>query len=165
MMNNYAEAKKELNTIRNKYSCAGDLLFRTAIQCVMEYGTDSLNDDWTYEHLKEDINENHDNAEAEGRNLILSREWEIAILDCARELAKVDTYYLLIYIQQEVWLGGDGINYKRAIELLKKCMADIDSLLDCDTDALLDSLDNIGFDDSEIEELGWGFLFDTKEEE
>ena len=29
MMNNYAEAKKELTNIRNKYSCAGDLLFRT----------------------------------------------------------------------------------------------------------------------------------------
>ena len=164
MMNNYAEAKKTMDEIRNKYSCAGDLLFRTAIQCVMEYGTDSLKDDCTYEHLKEDINENHDNAEAEGRNLILSREWEIAILDCARELAKVDTYYLLIYIQQEVWLGGDGIDYKRAIMLLKQCLGWIeDDRGGCDK--MLDVFDEIGFYDSEIEELGWGFLFDAKEEE
>ena len=163
MMNNYAEAKKELTEIRNKYSCAGDLLFRTAIQCVMEYGTDSLNDDWTYEHLKADINENHNAAEAEGRHLILSREWEIAILDCARELAKVDTYYLLIYIQQEVWFGCDGIEYQRAIQLLKQCLSWIeDDRGGCDK--MLDVFDEIGFFDHEIDEIGWGFLFDAEED-
>ena len=163
MMNNYAEAKKELTNIRNKYSCAGDLLFRTAIQCVMEHGTDSLLDDWTCEHLRVDINERHDDAEAEGNNLILSREWEFAILDCARELAQVDTYYLLIYIQQEVWLGGDGINYQRAIQLLKQCLSWIeDDRGGCDK--MLDVFDEVGFFDNEIEEIGWGFLFNAEED-
>lgn len=165
MMNNYAETKKTLDKIRHEYNCKGDVLFRTAIQTVVEYGTSSLLDDWNYDHLKGDINERHDSAEAEGRHLWITRDFELAILECARKIAEVDIYDMLIYIQREVWLSGDGIEYQRAIDLLKKCMADIDSLLDCDTDALLDSFDNIGFDDSEIEELGWGFLFDTKEEE
>lgn len=163
MMNNYAEAKKELTNIRNKYSCAGDLLFRTAIQCVMEYGTDGLNDDWTFEHLRADINESHDDAEADGENLILSRKWEIAILECARELAQVDTYYLLIYIQQDVWLGGDGMDYQRAIQLLKQCLSWIeDDRGGCDK--MLDVFDEIGFFNNEIDEIGWGFLFDAEED-
>lgn len=164
MMNNYAETKKAMDKIKSKYSCAGDLLFRTAIQCVMEHGTDNLTDDWSYEHLKGDINERHDAAEAEGANMWLTREFELAILECAREIAAVGTYDVLIYIQREVWLGGDGIDYKRAIMLLKQCLGWIeDDRGGCDK--MLDVFDEIGFYDSEIEELGWGFLFDAKEEE
>jgi hypothetical protein len=164
MKNTYANTKKELDTIRSKYSCAGELLFRTAIQCVMEHGTDSLTDEWSYGHLKGDINERHNIAEVEGTNLWVTREFELAILECAREIANVDIYYLLIYIQQEVWLGGDGIDYKRATHLLKMCMSWIEE----DHSELAEALDSfgeIGFSDDEIEELGFGFLFDEEEEE
>ena len=163
MKNTYANTKKELDTIRSKYSCAGELLFRTAIQCVMEHGTDSLTDDWSYGHLKGDINERHNIAEVEGTNLWVTREFELAILECAREIANVDIYYLLIYIQQEVWLSCDGIEYQRAIQLLKQCLSWIeDDHGGCDK--MLDIFDEIGFFDREIEELGWGFLFDTEED-
>ena len=119
---NYAETKKELDRIRNEYGCKGEILFRTAIQTVVEYGTDSLLDDWNYAHLKDEVNERHDAAEAEGQILWITRDFELAILECAREIANVEIYNLLVYIQKEVWLSNEGgIAYDRAVELLKRC--------------------------------------------
>ena len=164
MMNNYAENKKTLDAIRRKYSCAGDVLFRTAIQTVVEYGTDNLLDDWNYEHLCKDINDRHDETEANGKNLWITRDFELAIVECAREIASVNIYDMLIYIQKEVWLSGDGIDYQRAIELLKKCIYDIEERENCEDKLLYQSLEQIGFDDDEIEELGFGYVFDVKED-
>lgn len=163
-MSNYAESKKTLDKIRSEYGCKGDVLFRTAIQCVVEYGTNSLLDDWNYEHLRSDINERHDAAESECRLLFISRDFELAILECAREIAMVNIYDLLVYIQKEVWLSGDGLDYQRAIELLKNCIYDIEERENCEDKLLLQALDNIGFYDSEIEELGFGYLLNTEEE-
>ena len=163
-MNNYANSKKALDKIRSEYNCKGDLLFRTAIQTVVEYGTNSLLDDWDYEHLKESINERHDNAEAEGKKLWITRNFELAILECAREIAQVDIYDMLMYIQREVWLCGDGIDYQRAIELLKNCL---NWFADdcCGCAETLERFELLDLNDSEIEELGYGYMFDVREEE
>jgi hypothetical protein len=45
IMNNYAESKKTLNKIRSEYDCKGELLFRQAIQYVVDYGASNLQDD------------------------------------------------------------------------------------------------------------------------
>lgn len=163
-MSNYVESKKALDKIRSEYGCKGDLLFRTAIQTVVEYGTNSLLDDWNYEHLKGDINERHDNAEAEGKNLWITRRFELAILECAREIAEVDIYDMLMYIQREVWLSGDGIDYQRAIELLKNCL---NWFADdcCGCAETLEKFELLDLNDSEIEELGYGYILDAEEEE
>ena len=71
-MSNYAESKRALDKIRSEYGCKGDIIFRTAIQTVVEYGTNSLLDDWNYEHLRGDVNERHNIAETEGRILFVS---------------------------------------------------------------------------------------------
>ena len=165
MMNNYTESKKALDKIRNEYSCKGDVLFRTAIQTVVEYGTSSLLDDWDYEHLKGDINERHDNAEAEGKNLWITRNFELAILECAREIAQVDIYDMLMYIQREVWLSSDGMDYQRIIDLLKKCMADIEESYHNDNKETYDVFEYIGFTDDEIEMLGFGYMLNDVEGE
>ena len=164
MMNNYAESKKTLDKIRSEYNCKGDVIFRTAIQTVVEYGTSSLLDDWNYEHLKCDINERHDSAEADGKNLWITRDFELAILECGRKISDVDIYDMLIYIQREVWLSGDGIEYQRAITLLKRCLAWIENDYDKNAETL-NAYFEIGLTDDEIDELGWSYLFDTKEEE
>ena len=165
MKNTYASTKKELDRIRDEYGCKGEVIFRTALQCLMEYGTDNLLDDWNYEHLKGDINERHDDAEAEGKTLWTSRNFELAILECAREIAKVETYSLLVYIQKEVWLSNEGgIDYDRAVQLLKRCM----SWIEDDKYTLFDALsafEDIGIDDDEIEMLGFAYMLDVKEEE
>ena len=162
---NYAETKKELDRIRNEYGCKGEILFRTALQTVVEYGTDSLLDDWNYTHLKDEVNERHDAAEAEGEILWMTRNFELAILECAREIAKVDIYNLLVYIQKEVWLSNEGgIAYDRAVLLLKRCMNQIEGDEMGDNAETYNVFDDIGFTDDELEELGFKYLIEEEEE-
>ena len=160
----YIETKKELDRIRNEYGCKGEILFRSALQCVLQYGQNDMADDWCYSHRIDEINERHDVAEAEGKILFISRDFEIAIVECAREIAKVDSYDLLAYIQKEVWLSSGGIDYQRAIKLLKRCMYDIEERENCEDRLTYQALEQIGFTDDEIRELEFGFLLNEKEE-
>lgn len=166
-MNNYAAQKKELDRIRNEYDCKGEVLFRTAIQCVVENGTDNLLDDWSYMHRVDEVNERHDAVEAEGKRLWITRDFELAILECARAIAEhADIYNLLIYIQKEVWLSDEGgMDRQRAITLLKGCMCNIEQWNDCQCILTLHELEDIGFDDDEIIELGFGYVLDVREDE
>lgn len=164
-MNNYAESKKELDRIRSEYGCQGEVLFRTAIQMVVEYGTSDLLDDYSYEHMKHDINERHNVAEADGKVLWITRDFELAIFECAREIASVNIYDMLMYIQKEVWLSGNYIDYQRAIKLLKKCMEQIEEDESYDNTETLYVLQSLGFTDDELEELGFEYLLNNNEEE
>lgn len=164
-MNNYAESKKTLDKIRSEYDCKWELLFRQAIQYVVDYGASNLQDDWNYEHIKQDINERHDNAEAEGKNLWITRSFELALLECARAIAQVDIYDLLVYIQKEVWLSHEGgIDYDRSVKLLKDCMGWIEED-HASLGEMLDTLEYIGFDDDDIEALGFAYVLDVREDE
>lgn len=158
-MSNYAESKKVLDKIRNEYGCSGDIIFRTAIQYVMEYGQNTfVKTYWVNERLSE-VDEKHDDAEKENKTLWISRDFEKAIIQCAADLATVNSYDLLIYVQREVWLGGDGMDYQRAIQLLKKCMNWIEDDR-CGYAETLDTFEHIGFRDDEIESFGYAYLFD-----
>lgn len=164
-MNNYSESKKELDRIRSEYGCQGEVLFRTAIQMVVEYGTSDLLDDYSYEHMKHDVNERHDAAEADGKVLWITRDFELALLECAREIASVNIYDMLMYIQKEVWLSGNYIEYQRAMKLLKKCMEQIEADEGYDNAETLYVLQSLGFTDEEVEELEFGYLLNNNEEE
>lgn len=165
-MNNYAESKKTLDHIRDEYGCKGEMIFRTALQYIVEYGQNKFNNDkWAEEQLLL-IDGKHDEAETEGKTLWISREFEKALIECAREIANVDSYSLLVYIQKEVWLSNDGgIDYQRAIQLLKGCMSNIEMWNDCQCGMTLNELEDIGFEDEEIEELGFRYLFSAREDE
>lgn len=161
---NYTESKKQIDKIREEYGCKGDIIFRTAIQDVVEYGKCTLLDKGWYECTMNDIDSNHDAAEKEGKILFCTREFEKAIIDCAVALCDIDTYDLLIYIQKEVWLGGDGISYQRAKELLKNVIAW--ELVDrCESNFALQELRKMEFDDEELEELGFGWMLENEEKE
>ena len=165
-MSNYVETKKELNRIRNEYGCKGEILFRTAIQYVVECGQQTFQDiEWVKEQL--DITDKkHDAFDREKKTPFISRDFEKAMIKCAAEIAKVNTYDLLVYIQKEVWLSHEGgVDYSRAIELLKKCMADIEDARCCNNKDTYEAFDYIGFTDDEIEEFGFGYVFDYEEEE
>lgn len=160
----YTETKKELDRIRNEYNCVGEVLFRSALQCVLEYGRNDMGDDWCYSHRIDEINERHDEAEEKGKILFISRDFEIAIIECAKEIAKVDTYDLLVYIQREIWLSSEGVDYQRAIELLKRCMAQIEEEENYDNTETLEVFENIGFIDDELREFGFDYLLNEEEE-
>lgn len=165
MMNTYAITKKELDRIRDEYVCKGEMIFRTALQYVVEYGASKFNnDEWVNNQLVL-VDGKHDEAEVEGKHLWISREFEKAIIECAREIAKVETYSMLVYIQKEVWLSNEGgIDYDRAVQLLKKCMSWIEEN-HCGLAEMLDTLDYLGFNDDEIVALGFAYVLDVRENE
>lgn len=165
MMNNYAKVKNELDRIRSEYGCKGEMIFRTSLQYIVEFGQDQFSDEeWVEEELRS-IDKKHDEAEAEGKILFIGREFEKALVECAREIAKVDAYYMLVYVQKEVWLSdAGGIDYEQAVRLLKGCMSWIEE----DHSSLVGTLgafEDIGFDDDDIEALGFGYVLDVREEE
>lgn len=166
MMNNYAESKKQIDKIRNKFNCKGDVIFRTAVQYVVQYGQHMFEDEEWVQTQFERVNAKHDTAEAEGKMLWIGRELEKACIECAAELASVNAYDLLIYIQKEVfWSHEGGLDYQRAIELLHSCMnwfVDYDC---CETKEMLKRFNDLDFTDEELETLGLGWLFDTEEDE
>ena len=164
-MKNYAETKNELNKIRNKYVCKGEMIFRTSLQYIVEYGSIRFKDDEWVQSQLDLVNERHNKAEAENKILFIGREFEIALIECAREIAKIDAYSMLVYIQKEVWLSNEGgIDYDRAVQLLKGCMSNIEQWNDWRNELTLAELEDIGFDDDEIEMLGFGYTLDVKEE-
>ena len=163
MMNNYAKTKKELDRIRSEYGCQGEVIFRSALQCVLDYGMSDMADDYCYTHRVDEINERHDEAEASGKILFITRDFELAILECAREISKVNSYDLLVYIQREVWLSNESMDYKRAVELLKNSLEYIENYNNCNNRENYEAFQNIGLDDDEIEAFGFGYLIEEEE--
>ena len=158
----YKDSKMMLNKIRDDYACKGEILFRTALQYVVECGCHLLQDQlWVQTQLSA-INVKHDEAEKEGKILWITRDFEKVIIECAAEIAKVPVMDVLQYVQKEIWLGGDGMDYQRAIELLKDCVDWFTD--DTDNQRIVENLNLLGFRDDEIEELGYGWLFEEEEE-
>ena len=163
-MNNYIESKKKLDAIRQKYGCKGEVLFRTAIQYIVDHGRESFKNSEWFEFQMKAIDECHDKAEVEGKILFVTRDFEKAIMECAKELAQISAYDFLTYIQREVWLGGNGIGYQRAIELCKNAI-DFTIADTYETEYALSDIREMGFSDDEIDELGFGWMLDSEMEE
>ena len=163
-MSNYMESKKKLDAIRDKYGCKGEVLFRTAIQILMEHGQNSFCDNAWFDKVLVGIDARHDKADTEGKWLFMTRDFEKAMWECAREIAKIGSYDFLMYVQREVWLGGNGISYQRAIDMLKECISYYTYGMEYDG-ILADMTEELGFDENEIVELGFEYLFDDEEEE
>ena len=156
----YTESKQKLDTIRDKYGCSGEIIFRTALQMVVEQGQNVFKDEAWYEDQMNAIDDLHDAAEADEKTLFMTRDFEKAIYECAHELTAFEINDLLIYIQKEVWFSDDGIDYQRSIYLLKGCIAW--ALSDTyETEYALQEVREMGFDDDEIEKLGFGWMLDV----
>ena len=158
----YKDSKIMLNKIRDDYGCKGGIVFKAALQTLIQGGVDNFNSNLQYGTWLTEINDRHNKAELDGKILFCTREFEIAILECAREIAKVPIMDMLQYVQKEVWLSGEGIDYQRAIELLKSCIDWVTD--DTDNKAIVTNLNLLDFRDDEIEDLGYGWLFEEEEE-
>lgn len=125
-MSNYKESKEKLNKIRREYTCKGDVIFTTAMQMVVEHGTSNFNDSEWFNNVINGIDERHNKAEAEGKILWVTRDFEKAIVNCAREVSEISPYNLMVYIQREMYLNNglmDGEpDYQRAIEIIKRIL-------------------------------------------
>ena len=163
-MSNYVENKKKLDAIRSEYTCKGDVIFKTAVQFTIEVGQATINEETWFHNTLANIDDKHDKANAEGKYLFTTRDFEKAIIECARKIAEINTYDLMIYIQREMYLGGSGISYQRAIEMVKECIDYYTYGMEYDG-VLADMTEELGFDVYEIVELGFEYLFDNEEEE
>ena len=163
MEKNYTEAKNYIEKLRSEYNCKGDLIFRCAVQNVIEYGVVPLTQNLAMEDWLSEIDSRHDKAEADGKILWIGRDFEKAITECTFKLAKVGSMNLMMYIEREVWHQDRccEISYDRAIELLKDVIGYM-SYNDAD-DVVTRNLGYVGFDEDEIRELGFGYLLNEEE--
>ena len=80
----YNESRIMLNQIRESYSCAGDIIFRTALLSIIQRGIEYF----------ECANNNENGLSAD-------------VIDCAKEISEIPAIHILWYIQREnIWLGG-----------------------------------------------------------
>ena len=156
-MNTYAENKKKIEAIRNR---AGEIMFRMAISHLMDVGIRHLTEELVEETCKQIMQEDDSKA-------FMTNEFRCALVRTAYELAQISHTDLLVYIQREaVYDIFDGMpSYERAIELLKKCMADIEESYYCNNKEVYDSFEYIGFTDDEIEKFGFGYVCEYEEED
>lgn len=166
----YVESKKKLDKIRQNYDCKGDIIFRTAIQYIVEHGQYNFRNENWFNGCIEQVDKKHDRADKDGKILWIGRNFEKALLECARDLAEIDAYDLLVYIQREVWLGSGEIgepDYQRTMEIIRNCMcyiADRYGAYRCDEEKTLEKFRCI-MKDEEIEYFGWGELLEAEYEE
>lgn len=145
----YTESKKKIDKIRDDYR---ELAFRAGISHLMDVGIRHLDKDSVEETCKMIMQE-------DDTYKIISNDFQCDIVRVAGELAQVPHIDLLVYIQREVFYDvfDGGINYSRAIELLKDCMLGFEMQCDSDKEAL-DMLENMEFQESEIRALGFEYL-------
>lgn len=156
-MSNYAETKKELDRIRNR---VGEMMFRMAISHLMDVGIRHLTEETVEETCQKMMQEDDSKA-------FMTNAFKCSLVRTAYELAQLSHTDLLVYIQREVVYDiFDGMpSYERAIELLKKCMADIEESYYCNNKETYDAFEYIGFTDDEIEMLGFGYVLNYEKEE
>ena len=167
----YTEHKKILDGIRQKYGCKGDIIFRTAIQYIVEHGQYNFrNEKWFNSCIKQ-VDERHDLADKDGKILCITRDFEKALLECAREVAQIEPYDLLMYIQMEVWLGNGEVgqpDYQRALQIIRNCLcyaADCYGVYNTSDEERLEKFKEMDLTDEEIAYFGWEHLLDVEEED
>lgn len=163
MNTNYTEAKNYIEKLRSEYCCKGDLIFRCAVQNVVEYGVVPLTINLTVEDWLYDIDRRHDEAEAAGKILWIGRDFEKAMAECTFKLAKVGSMNLMMYIQREVFYQNraNEISYQRAIEMVKDLIMYI-SDNSYDNKKAIRELEDIGIDIDDLDELGFTWMIEEE---
>jgi hypothetical protein len=153
-MSNYVESKKQIETIRRK----NEVMFRMAISHLMDVGIRHL----TEENIKDCCEEI---MKRDDSHSFMTNEYQCDLVKMAGDLAKIDHIYLLNYISKEVSydVGDNSLSYNRAIRLLRASLdynTEVMEIVDAREDLL-----GIGFEEEELIELGYQFLFDNEEDE
>jgi ERCC4-related helicase len=154
-MTTYVESKKKIEEIRN----TNETMFRMAISHLMDVGIRHLTEENINRTCEEIMQEDDSKA-------FMTNEFKCDLIRTAGELARIDHIHLLVYISREVYYDvfDDEISYERLKCLAKGSISWI--LADTyETDYALQEIREIGFEDEEIESLGYGWMLDAEEEE
>lgn len=153
----YTETKKVLDRIRNE---AGEPLFRMALTHCMDVGFKHL----TQEVIDETCNEIMKSEEKP--MAIMTNEYKCEILRVAGEISKVSPVNVQMYINREMEFSAeqDYIQRSRLLVILRNAL---DYIYDDvqDKEYFYRMLDReLGIDDDEIEELGFGWIIEEENE-
>jgi hypothetical protein len=153
-MKMYIESKKKIDEIRRN----DEILFRMAISHLMDVGIRHLTNELV-EETCEDIMKQDDSK------AFITNEYKCDILRKAYELAQIPHIDLLVYIQREVDydVHDNGMNYSRAMELLKNCVNWIEMQYEDDATAL-DRLENLEFEEEDLVAVGLDYLIEEENE-
>ena len=151
----YKESKKKLDELRH----TNDAVFRMAVSHLVDVGIRHL----TEENIEETCNKI---MQEDDTNHFMTNEFKCELVKMAGQLAQIDHIHLLVYVSTEMYYSVDGVNigYQRAIQLIQRCIDWITSEVG-EEDAYNDLSSGIGFDNKELETLGFGYLLDVIEEE
>ena len=155
-MSNYAESKKQIDSVRDKY---GDIVFRMSISHLMDVGIRHLTEENVEETCKQLMQKDDSKS-------FMTNGFQCSLVRAAYELAQIPHIDLLVYIQREVAYDVfDGVpSYERMTILLDRCISWIaDDYYECAS--ALDTFENLGFDDEELEVLGFGYLLSVRDDE
>ncbi len=153
----YIESKKRLDQIRNE---AGEPLFRMALTHCMDVG---------FKHLtQEAVDETCDEImkSEEKPMAIMTNEYQCEILRVAGEIAKISPVDIQVYINREMEFGTeeDYIHRGRLLIILRNALDYIyDDIQDKDYFCRMLNRE-LGIDDDEIEQLGFGWIMEEEEE-
>ena len=98
MNTTFKTIEQNINIIRRDY---GEIIFRMAISHLMDVGMRNLTPELVNE-AKDEIMKQDD------RKMFVTNGLLCDVVECAGELAKIDTTYLLVYIGRNVEYDVDG---------------------------------------------------------
>ena len=98
MKTTFKTIEQNINNIRRDY---GEITFRMAISHLMDVGVRNLTPELVNE-AKDEITKKDDSK------MLVTNELLCDVVECAGELAKIDTTYLLVYIGRNVEYDVDG---------------------------------------------------------
>ena len=101
MKTTFKTIEQNINNIRRDY---GEVTFRMAISHLIDVGVRNLTPELVNE-AKNEITKKDDSR------MFVTNELLCDVVECAGELAKIDTTYLLVYIGRNVEYDVDGYDY------------------------------------------------------
>ena len=152
---NYMESKKKLDELRRK----NEILFRMAISYLMDTGIQHFTEENVTRTCAEIMKQDDSHS-------IMTNEFQCELVKTAAEIAKLDHIHVLTYIGREVYwdVGDNEISYQRAIDLLRGCL-DYCGNNTYEIMYTLEMAEEMGFDENEIEELGYGYMLNEEEDD
>ena len=150
----YTESKNILDGIKS----SNEVMFRMAISHLMDCGIKHLTTENIERTCKEIIQEDDSKH-------FMTNEFKCNLVKMTGELSKIDHIHLLTYISREVYYHVDDncLSYRRLFKLAKGCIEWV--LADAhETEFALQEIREMGFEDEDIECLGFGWMLETEEE-
>ena len=151
---NYMESKKKLDELRRK----NEILFRMAISHLMDTGIRHFTEESVARTCAEIMKKDDSHS-------LVTNKFQCDLVKTAAEIAKLDHIHVLTYIGREVYwdVKDNGISYQRAIDLLRGCL-DYCGNNTYEIMHTLEMASEMGFDETEIEELGYSYMLNEEEE-